>query len=236
LQIAAIGAARRQEAEEGQLGRFNGSLWLKLGIGAGVLLIAVVTALVAARGPSHTLELENVQDEAAARAAQVLADAKALLSKGEARAAYRKAAELPAGASARQSMEFKEIQAAYADHLFALAEKSEDASDRRALYDEIARSTSVDLARRNRAAAALTALSSQAVDVDELPKAKPPAPPPPPSAEETAQSTPTARTAPAVSAPLKSASPAKTAPSVKPAPSAKSGSSATLVRENPFER
>lgn len=235
LKIAAIGAARRQEAEEGQLGGLNGSLGLKLGIGFGALALVVVIALVATRGSGQSLELETVKDEAAERATRILADAEKLLTNGDARAAYKKASELPVGASARQSAEFKEIQAAYADHLFELAEKTEDAADKRSLLDEIARSTSVDRLRRNRAAAALTALS-RAVDVNELPETQ--ALPSPPVERVVEPLPDTAVTEAEPEVPKQAAVSPKPAPApaaVKSPPTAKSGSSATLVRENPFD-
>lgn len=246
LQIAAIGAARRQEAEEGQLGRFNGSLGLKVGIGIGVMVVAVAVVFAATRGSGHRLELENVRDEVAERANRVLGEAKQRLARGDARGAYEKAAELPAGASARESADFKAIQAAYADHLFALSEKATDPADKRALLDEIARSPSVDRERRNRAAAALAALETPAVDVTELPKTqnKPVAPPPTSDAGTPHTSPSGAQAKPAVTTPLVPPRPAEPSgralaaprtqtPSKAPAPP--KANTTTLVRENPFD-
>jgi pSer/pThr/pTyr-binding forkhead associated (FHA) protein len=225
LQIAAIGAARRQEAEEGQLGRFAGPAGTKLGIGIGAMVAVLAVVFVATRPSGRKLELENVKDEAAERANRVLAEAKQLKMR-DPRAAYRKAAELPQGASARESADFKAIQAAYADHLFELSEQAQDPSDKRALLDEIARSPTVDSARRKRAASALAQLSADAVDVSELPKTPPKMPPPTLAADAAAP-------APSTSDPGKGG-----ASSARPAPTSKAppkSNTTTLVRENPFD-
>ena len=54
-------------------------------------------------------------------------------------------------APARSSAEFRSIQAAYADTLFTEAEKTDDISDKRNLYDQIAKSPTIDSERRSRA-------------------------------------------------------------------------------------
>lgn len=169
LQLEAIGAARRQEAEEGQLSRFGGSFGIKLGIGIALAVLLAVAAFVKTRPSVQHLEIEQLQDTASEQENPVLTEAKRL-GLSDPRAAYRKAAELPLGSSARETATFKAIQAAYADHLFALVERARESGEKRALLDEIVRSTSIDAGRRNRAAAALTELSTPSVDVSELPQ------------------------------------------------------------------
>lgn len=170
LQIAAIGAARRREAHQAQSARFGG-MGRKLLLVFGGAVLAIAAAVYLTRSQDQTIQFEGMPSENSKRANRVLADAKKLLAEGDARAAYQKAAELPAGSSARQSNDFKKVQAAFADHLFELAEKTHDVAERSALLDEIARSTGVDPERRNRAAATLMALRSPTVDINELPKA-----------------------------------------------------------------
>jgi pSer/pThr/pTyr-binding forkhead associated (FHA) protein len=241
LQIAAIGAARRQEAEEsgiGQaLGRSSGAKW---GIGLGVLLLVGVAGAVALARRSGPAEVVSVKDAATARAEQALATAKQLLSQGDARAAYDKAAEIPQGSALRETSDFRAIQAAYADFLFAQADKASDPADKRAFYDQIARSTSIDRGRRNRAAEQLATLSAQAVNVADLPNAQPSQ-----NVDDPEKRTrPASAALPQSSAAAPAASPPPPAPRAQaprserpaPAPAAATpkGQATTLVRESPF--
>ncbi|MGC4092166.1 MAG: FHA domain-containing protein [Polyangiaceae bacterium] len=233
LQIAAIGAARRQEAAEGGLSQaLSRSSGLKWGIGIGVLAaLGVLGALLVVRsgGPA---EVVSVKDPATARAEKTLETAKQLLSQGDPQAAYDKAGEIAQGAAARETTDFRAIQAAYADFLFAEADKATDPADKRAFYDRIARGATIDRARRSRAAEQLAQLSAQAVNVADLPSTAPA-----PSADDT-----TARAA-AVAAPAAAPPPhAASAPRTEanrvthPTPSAATpkGQATTLVRESPF--
>ena len=241
LQIAAIGAARRQEAEESGLGQALGrSTGAKWGIGLGVLLLVGIAGAVTLARRSGPAEVVSVKDAATTRAEQALASAKQLLAQGDARAAYDKAAEIPQGSALRETSDFRAIQAAYADFLFAEADKATDPSDKRAFYDQIARSTSIDRGRRNRAAEQLAALSAQAVDVSDLPNAQPPQ-----NGEDAAQRTRTASAAvPANSAPPQAAASPPAAPhppaqrsdnaAAAPATPTPKGQGTTLVRETPF--
>jgi hypothetical protein len=239
LQIAAIGAARRQEAEEsgiGQaLGRSSGAKW---GIGLGVLLLVGVAGAVALLRRSGPAEVVSVKDAATARAEQALASAKQLLSQGDARAAYDKAAEIPQGSALRETSDFRAIQAAYADFLFAQADKATDPADKRAFYDQIARSTSIDRARRNRAAEQLATLSAQAVNVADLPNAQPSQ-----NVDDPEKRTrPASAALPQNSAAAPAASPPPPAPHAQaprserpaPPPATPKGPATTLVRESPF--
>jgi pSer/pThr/pTyr-binding forkhead associated (FHA) protein len=239
LQIAAIGAARRQEAEEsgiGQaLGRSSGAKW---GIGLGVLLLVGVAGAVALLRRSGPAEVVSVKDAATARAEQALATAKQLLSQGDARAAYDKAAEIPQGSALRETSDFRAIQAAYADFLFAQADKATDPADKRAFYDQIARSTSIDRARRNRAAEQLATLSAQAVNVADLPNAQPSQ-----NVDDPEKRTrPASAALPQNSAAAPAASPPPPAPHAQaprserpaPPPATPKGPATTLVRESPF--
>jgi ABC transport system ATP-binding/permease protein len=221
LQIAAIGAARRREAEEGLVGGLRGSLGLKIGLGAGLALIAglLLVGVITRRG--STSELVSVKDEVTDRSEKALADAKKLLAHGDTQGAYAKAATIPVAA---------------------------DPADKRSLYDQIARSPAIDGARRSRAAEQLALLSSQAVNVTDLPNTPMGASSGAPIERRPATATATAspevavvETPPPTEAPAAMPAPRPAAPrnhqnaATKPpaAPATKSNST-TLVRESPF--
>lgn len=230
LQLAAIGAARRQEAEEGHPSRLSGATLWKIGAAALIALTILGAVIVLARSSSQAPELKGAKAEVVEPSSRVLSDAKQLLSRGEVRAAYKKLAELPPGAAARSSADFRMIQAAYADHLFGLAENASDTADKHALYDEIARTPSIDAARRIRATQALAALSKP-LDISELPRTVPPRPAP--SLREAA-TLPNPLDAPIAPPDAPVRPPA--APKSSAARSSVAGKppSTTLVRENPF--
>lgn len=237
LQIAAIGAARRQEAEESDFGdAFGRSSNFKWGVGLGVLFLAGVAGAVVLTQRSTPTEMVSVKDEATARAEQALSAAKVLLARGDARAAYAKAGEVPQGSALRETSDFRQIQAAYADALFAEADRASDPADKRALYDQIARAPTIDRGRRNRAAEQLAQLSEQAVNVQDLPNARPPQP----IDAERGRALPSALPAAsdeAAEAPPPAAvpRPASTrAERTAPAPATSKGQTTTLVRESPF--
>jgi pSer/pThr/pTyr-binding forkhead associated (FHA) protein len=235
LQIAASGAARRREAEEALLPALSAtSLGVKIAIGAACLaLVAVLVAALVSRRPAN--ELISAPDGTAEKSARTLAEARQLLRQGDVRGAQQKAAELPLGSPARSSQEFRAIQAAYADHLFALADKASHPADKRALYDEIARTTSIDSLRRQRANDRLNALgAAEAVNIADLPKSI--VRPPVPSASQSARKQPGA--APDFSEPGGDERPRQSTPTRAEKPAAREKAPAeptTLVRENPFD-
>ncbi|MFZ5894243.1 MAG: FHA domain-containing protein [Myxococcota bacterium] len=241
LQIAAIGAARRQEAEEGGIGTALGrSSGLKWGVGLGILLIVGVAGAAVVLRRSGPAEVVSVKDAATERAEQALAAAKQLLAQGNARGAYDKSAEVPQGSALRETSDFRAIQAAYADFLFAEAERASDPADKRAFYDQIARSPSIDRGRRNRAAEQLAALSAQAVNVTDLPNAPRPSTTDDSAAAQRtspAQASAVPENAPApAAAPARAEVPRNNHPSAAPppAPATPKGQATTLVRESPF--
>jgi len=228
LQIAASAAARRREAEESILPVLSStSLAVKVSIGiAGAVLIALLISALVSRRPAN--ELISAPDEIAERSNRTLSDARQLLRLGDVRAAQQKASELPPGAAARNSQEFRAIQAAYADHLFALADKASHPADKRALYDEIARTTSIDSVRRQRASDRLNALgAAEAVNIADLPKSV--VRPTSPSASAAGKKAPDF-SEPGEARPSAPARPEK--PAVKEKAAAEP---TTLVRENPFD-
>ncbi|HLV19846.1 MAG TPA: FHA domain-containing protein [Polyangiaceae bacterium] len=164
--------------------------------------------------------------------AQALAEATALLKQGNIQAAHELAlAQIPEDSNARQSGEFRQIEAAWADALFAEAEATDDVDRKLELFDRIASSTTVDSVRRKRASSArdeLSALAAGSVDINELPSA--------PSATPSGSGTPRPRPADAVkvaTSPPTSPPPAR--PTVARGTEAKPKLQGGLVRDNPFD-
>jgi len=153
-------------------------------IGGAAAIVVALGLVVATR--SSTPEPEIASADGVDSAMHSLQEAKALLDKGEIDAAVRKAAEIPDTSNARKTADYRQIQSAWADALFAEAAASQDPTQKRALLDQIARATTVDAVRRKRAANDLTALDAESVDVSDLPSApkKQAARPAPTSTEE----------------------------------------------------
>jgi hypothetical protein len=192
-----------------------------------VAVLAVVAVLIGVSLTRRTTnELISTPDDVVEASARTLAEARQLLKQGNIRGAQQKAGEIPLGSAARSSPDFRAIQAAYADHLFDLADKATHPADKRAFYDEIARTPSIDSARRQRANDRLNTLSAEAVDIADLPRAVVRSPSPSSSQQ----------------APKKPAQASdfneQDEPHPKPAASTekpKSSEPTTLVRENPFD-
>lgn len=143
--------------------------------GVAVLGLLVVLGMVTFAGrttpPSSAAATEGA---AADPSAAILEKAKALLQAGDFEAAHQLVlSQIPAESNARQSEDFKAIEARWADSVLAQADTASDASAKRALLDRIAKATTVDSVRRKRASTEMEALDSQAggVEVTELPSA-----------------------------------------------------------------
>jgi hypothetical protein len=183
----------------------------KVAIGAGIVAIILVLILALRGGGQTELTVDSAGGE---RATKILADAKALVAKGDVMGALRKANEIPADSNLRDSSEFKSIYAAWADSLFDQAASTSDPAQKRALLDEIAKATGVDQPRRKRAANELAALGVEAVDISALPNDAPQVAPAPRPAGDV-------RYAPQ--------------PASETAPTPKPQASPALVRRNPFD-
>jgi hypothetical protein len=163
----------------------------------------------------------------------------------------QKTSTIPEGSNLRESADFKAVQDAWADALFDKALATSDVSEKRAVLDRIARATTVDQARRKRAADELDAIQRPAINVADLPSdtaaAAVTAPPSASAAAPAHTATPMA-THTATQAPLVAAAPPvvhkepttkppapKPAATQKPVASKKDKNSSTLVRDNPFE-
>jgi ABC transport system ATP-binding/permease protein len=104
-------------------------------------------------------------------ATRLLDEAKQLLEQGEIEAAHLKVGEIAPDSNARESSLFREIESKWADSLFEQAEAESDPAKKRELLDRIAKSTSVDAGRRNRAATEVAALGADGVALTDLPPA-----------------------------------------------------------------
>ncbi len=105
-------------------------------------------------------------------ATATLAAAKALLDQGQIEAAHAKALTIPEDSNVRQSADFHEIEARWADLLLDRANQEDDPAKKRALLDQVAKTTSVDSVRRKRAASEIALLDNgEGVNVDQLPSA-----------------------------------------------------------------
>lgn len=226
---------------------------MKVAIAASIVAIAVIVGL-ALRSPEPP-PAPLAQSSASDKLAQTLRDARALLARGDTEGAMQKASTIPEGSNLRESADFKAVQDAWADALFDKALATSDVSEKRGYLDRVARATSVDPARRKRAADELDAIQRPAVNVADLPSDTATTTVAAPSSEATASAravaaaperavapAPTHTAAPAVTTPppvahrepiAKPAS--KPATTSKPAASKKDKNSSTLVRDNPFE-
>jgi hypothetical protein len=185
-----------------------------MAVGGVVAVLLLVGVAIGTRGSTPEPEAASSVEPPVDSAARTLAEAKALLEKGDIDGALKKAAEIPESSNARQTADYRQIQAAWADALFAKAEATNDPAEKRAYLDQVSRATNVDSVRRKRAAAALVAVGGESVDVNELPSA----PKDPPRA--VAQAAPRA---------------VNDDPPVDAKPSAPVSAPATLVRKNPFD-
>jgi ABC transport system ATP-binding/permease protein len=165
-------------------------------IGGVAAIVVALVLVVATRGGTPEPEIAAGSAEGVDSTMRSLQEAKALLDKGDIDGAVRKAAEIPASSNARKTADYRQIQSAWADALFAQAAASQDAAQKRVLLDQIARATTVDSVRRKRAANDLTALDAESVDVSDLPSApkKQAARPAPTSTDDTAVEDPKAAT------------------------------------------
>ena len=223
---------------------------VKIAIGASIIAIAVVVglALKSPEPPPAPIAQSSTGD----KLAQLLRDARSLLARGDTEGAMEKANTIPEGSNLRESPDFKAIQDAWADALFNKALATQDVSEKRGFLDRIARATSVDPARRKRAADELDVMQRPAINVADLPSDTAPvttpsaasAAAPAHTVAEPAETTPPVvpkepapkpvATAKPVAAPRPMATARAAAPPKPPAPK-KDKNSSTLVRDNPFE-
>jgi ABC transport system ATP-binding/permease protein len=201
----------------GALGKLPHGLKLAA-IGGGVALLVALGVVIATRGGSPEPEIAS-GSELTDTAMRTLTEAKALLDKGDVDGAMRKASDIPEASNARKTVEYRQIQGAWADALFAKANDSRDPAQKRALLDQIARASTVDSIRRKRAANELASQGGDSVDISDLPSA----PKDPPKVAATPHPNSGNADQPGVAADPKQVA------------AAKALAPATLVRRNPFD-
>ena len=139
---------------------------------AGVAVLVGIGAIVALTALSGRDDSERAEPTAKLdEAARALDEANALLARGKIEAAHVRAiGGIPEQHSLRESADFRDIEARWADLLLAQAAKETDPERKRALFDQVAKTTTVDSTRRKRAADRMAALAASGVDVSELPQ------------------------------------------------------------------
>jgi hypothetical protein len=142
---------------------------------------------------------------------------------------------LPHGSAERQSPLFRDIEGEWANAMIQAAAEEGDLVAKRALLDQISKSTTVDAARRSRALELLEALPKEGVEIEELPETQPNAVPSPSQPAQDAAAKPPAKP-PKIARPQTAPAPAVKAPNRGSKPAAGSGQtkSPTLVRDDPF--
>ncbi len=212
-QISSLGGF--ESSPQGARGMTTGAK-VVIGIGAAALL-ATLVVVAASRGDKPAdVSLSAPKGEQTDGSAKLLAEAKALLDRGDVATARARANQLPEDSNLRSTPEFRAIQATWADQQLERASRTDDPSEKRQLLEDVARATAVDSLRRKRAANELAALGGETIDVTELPSA--------PRITKPQSTGGTQRPADGPRATEPEAAPAKPA-----------SGPATLVRKNPFD-
>jgi ABC transport system ATP-binding/permease protein len=219
-QISSLGGF---EASPGEQRGMTTTAKLLIGLGGAALLITLVVVAVSRGDEPADVKLSAPISEQTDASAKLLAEAKALLDKGDPGAARMRANQIPEESNLRDTPEFRAIQASWADQLLARATAAEDPAEKRRLLEEVARATAVDSIRRKRAANDLAALGGETVDVSELPSA--------PRTVRTSQG----GSAVAAARPTEPQRAPDPVAEPTPAPPKVATGGATLVRKNPFD-
>ncbi len=145
-------------------------------IGMSLLATAVVLLFgaVVVTGQGQAESASPVSSASGDQWLSQLQDAKAMLARADVDGAHRRIQGLPLSSNLRADTAFRNIEARWADAMLERAERATTAEESRLLLDRVARATTVDDIRRRRASDKLVALApAGAVEVGDLPKAKP---------------------------------------------------------------
>lgn len=123
-----------------------------IGIGAVVGLLVIAGIVFATRTTTTTTNTPTQQSPISELDAQVLKNAKELVDAKDFEGAHRKLEAINEGSAARDTPEFKDIEAKWADFMFTKAEHETDSVDKRRTLQQIASTPSVDAERRKKAA------------------------------------------------------------------------------------
>jgi ABC transport system ATP-binding/permease protein len=141
-------------------------------VGASVLVLGVagVIGIVALAAHNRSGASHDTVADRGARASRIFTTAVRQFEEGQLAAAHQTASGLPADSNARQSREFRQIEAAWADMMFQRSTAEQDPGKARELLDRIAKTPSVDTVRRRRAADQIAQLDAKGLDVTDLPR------------------------------------------------------------------
>ena len=217
-QISSLGGF---EASSGEPRGMTMGAKVLIGIGAAALLTTLVVVAASRGDEPADVSLSAPKSEQTDASAKLLAEAKALLDKGDAVAARGRANQIPEDSNLRDTPEFRAIQLTWADQVLARASQAQDPVEKRKLLEEVARATAVDSIRRKRAANDLAALGGETIDVSELPSA-------PRTLHSDKSNTTVAAAKPSEPQRAPDPTPEPVAAKATPGP-------ATLVRKNPFD-
>ena len=176
----------------------------------GVVAIAAIIGVVALRGsgtstnadPGGPTKIVVPTDEAAAK---LLKEASDLVEKGDFDGGHAKVAQIAENSAAREDDVFKKVEGAWADSLFAKADKASDPDEKRKLLTQITSTGTVDGQRRAKALDLLNQLDAVS---------------PPPTAKPVFNGVAMAGTGAVAAPPTKTAEPTPTPVSAPPAPGA----------------
>ena len=151
------------------------SLPARVGVSVLVLAASAVIGTVALwlydkPGTDSSASGGDTASDRGARALRIFALAVRQMDQGEVAAAHKTASELPPDSNARQTREFRRIEAAWTDMMFQRSSEERDPAKARELLDCVAKTPSVDTVRRRRAADQIAQLDAKGLDVAELPR------------------------------------------------------------------
>lgn len=138
---------------------------------AGAVLGVVAIAAVVTLRPKEPVAAEPAVTAVAPEGTDIVNEAKSLAEAGQLDQAHDKLAQLPEGNALRDSREVRDIEARWAESLFARVDQEQDPDKRSALLKRIAGAPLLDDATRNRANDKLRQLDSEATSTADLPVA-----------------------------------------------------------------
>lgn len=200
--------------------RHGGSFGTKVMVAAACALIGcvLVVFVVRQRAQGASVTRHAAVASPADQERMILDEAVRMDAEGNVFAAHDHLKQISADSDLRKHPEFQSIESGWADTMLQAALTETEPSKKRAILDQVAGAADVDGERRQKAAAALSALASAAVDVAELP-----------ASAEAGDAEPTATEAPSGSA----ASKAKPKATLRAASTKKSGSRIVLEDDEP---
>jgi pSer/pThr/pTyr-binding forkhead associated (FHA) protein len=141
---------------------------LPFAIFAGVVLIGGAIALVAARAGSGSSTPSSMQSTMVSDQS-ILDDAKRACAAGDCETAHTKVGQIGENSPLRQTQDFKDVENRWADQVLAKADAETDITRKRALYQRVASTPTVDATRRKIAADKIQGLDAVVTNPTQLP-------------------------------------------------------------------